>query len=309
MKKRLSALLVLMATAVMLTGCCISHDWEDATCEQPETCSKCGKERGEKIDHDWEEATCKKPQTCSVCGETEGEKLDHKWKDATCTEPQTCKRCGKTKGEPLGHQVEEATYWEAGKCTVCGEPAGDKLEADFEKYGLDKQIIGLNETVPYTTVCYDNTSRSTVGRLTITGYEEMDEVNGIPAKDGYVWKVVTSNIVFDDDNAWNYGMSVGVCNEDYYDIKGHDDSANHGSDLSTYIAHTPDGDKEIYMITNSSFTDWVNKSCTYNHVSYFMIPENCDAMVVGFFDRSTEWKDGMYINDVADENAVFFRLD
>ena len=45
--------------------------------------------------HQWEEATCTTPKTCTQCGETEGEALGHTWTDATCTDPSTCTRCGR----------------------------------------------------------------------------------------------------------------------------------------------------------------------------------------------------------------------
>ena len=59
--------------------------------------------------HQWEEATCTTPKTCTQCGETEGEALGHTWTDATCTEPSTCTRCGETTGTALGHDVAQWT--------------------------------------------------------------------------------------------------------------------------------------------------------------------------------------------------------
>ena len=60
-----------------------------------------------KLGHDWTDATCTAPKTCSVCGETEGEALGHDWTDATCTTPKTCSVCGETEGEALGHSYGE----------------------------------------------------------------------------------------------------------------------------------------------------------------------------------------------------------
>lgn len=65
------------------------HEWIDATCTQPQTCSKCGKTEGEALGHipgDWEEgtpdpvsATVEYYQVCQVCGE----KLDIKTENLT----------------------------------------------------------------------------------------------------------------------------------------------------------------------------------------------------------------------------------
>ena len=82
----------------------------------------------EKCQHEWVEANCKDPKTCSLCGLEEGKKLGHKWQDATCEEPQICTVCNKIKGEPLGHNYEsvvlEPTMFEEGytthTCLNCG---------------------------------------------------------------------------------------------------------------------------------------------------------------------------------------------
>ncbi len=52
-------------------------------------------------EHDFEDATCEKPKTCKKCGATEGKPLGHDFMDATTDAPKTCRRCGKTEGEPL----------------------------------------------------------------------------------------------------------------------------------------------------------------------------------------------------------------
>lgn len=97
-----------------LSSCCLQHEWEDADCITPKTCSKCGK--------------------------TEGKPLGHDWEDATCTEAKKCKRCGAEEGEPLGHTpgdwevTEEPTPGLEGErtqyCAVCGEElATEEIEA------------------------------------------------------------------------------------------------------------------------------------------------------------------------------------
>ena len=74
--------------------------------------------------HEWKNATCTKPKTCTKCNETEGEPLGHAWIDATCTEAKTCSRCGLTEGEPLGHQVSEWAVTTEPTCTTKGARTG-----------------------------------------------------------------------------------------------------------------------------------------------------------------------------------------
>lgn len=94
MKKKLTLIIAMAVTAMAaLTGCC-KHEWEEATCVAPRTCSLCGKTEGEVVDHTWVEATCDAPKTCSVCGTTEGEALGHKFSEAGYLTPAVCSVCG-----------------------------------------------------------------------------------------------------------------------------------------------------------------------------------------------------------------------
>ena len=106
-------------------------------------------------EHDWAEATCTAPKTCSVCGETEGEALGHTEEiivgtPATCTEVgmtdgKKCTVCGETTVQQTvvaapGHTEETvagtpATCTEAGltdgkKCSVCGVTTAEQTAID-----------------------------------------------------------------------------------------------------------------------------------------------------------------------------------
>lgn len=108
---------------IIRTGVHIYDNACDATCNQ------CQTER--TITHDFADATCLVPETCSVCGKTEGEALGHDYADATCTNPVTCKRCGETQGDALGHDIGQ---WECAKeaaCTEKGEKRRDCSHCDY----------------------------------------------------------------------------------------------------------------------------------------------------------------------------------
>ena len=170
-------IILLAGITLSLIGCGHKHQWVDATCTLPKTCSECGKTEGEPLGHDWADATCTEPKTCKVCGATEGEPLGHhwlaatcydplickvcgvkkgealghKWKDATCTTPKKCRRCALTEGEPLGHNIEEweitaeATCTEngtrEGTCSVCGETITETIEATGHVPSEEWEII------------------------------------------------------------------------------------------------------------------------------------------------------------------------
>lgn len=78
MKRELIAvILAILLPVLVLTGCGCDHEWDDATCTEPKTCSKCGETEGEALGHTWSEADCEHPKTCAVCGLTEGVPLGH----------------------------------------------------------------------------------------------------------------------------------------------------------------------------------------------------------------------------------------
>lgn len=79
--KRVTALLLSIVICFLLCGCCLKHEWTEATCTEPKTCVKCGETEGEALGHLWVDATYKEPKTCSRCGMTEGDPLEAQYFD------------------------------------------------------------------------------------------------------------------------------------------------------------------------------------------------------------------------------------
>ena len=169
MKKIIS--IVITAGLILLAGCGHEHQWTEATCTEPRTCTECGATEGEPYGHKWVEATCSEAKHCSVCGEKEGETLAHTWEEATCTKAKTCKVCGYVDGEPLGHDWTEATHEAPKTCKRCGETEGDVLlyevpagfTADYEfgefsRFNSFASENGLGGTMIWVDGSYDNIS-------------------------------------------------------------------------------------------------------------------------------------------------------
>lgn len=261
--------------------------------------------------HTWVEATCTEPRTCTECGETEGEPLGHTWVEATCTEPKHCSVCGETEGEPLGHTWIEANYQDPKTCSVCGATEGEPLPADFETYGL---TINAEEggTYDYVTVCSENSSKTTVGHATFSDYRiiEEDAELGLEKKDGYEWRTLHVSIAFDDENANNYGMSIGRCYENYYDIEGWDNSSefDEETNMNHYVVNYHGTDYESTLFYTAKWLGWVNETNTYEYDVYVNVPIGYDGVVIGFHNSKTSWGDGMHIYDIADVDTLFFRM-
>lgn len=101
------ALAVMMLLSLTACGGC-SHEWAEATCTAPSTCTKCGEVQGEALGHYWQEASCAAPETCYHCGETQGEALPHSygaWDIGESDMSHSCTVCGEAETLPLDYQV------------------------------------------------------------------------------------------------------------------------------------------------------------------------------------------------------------
>ena len=111
-KKKCTLSIIFVALVFFLTGCC-SHEWIEANCESPRTCSQCGATEGDIV-HSFEIVNCTDSVVCSVCG-TMAEPVGHNWIDASCATPKYCDLCSLTEGDALGHSTR------CGECARCGE--------------------------------------------------------------------------------------------------------------------------------------------------------------------------------------------
>lgn len=155
MKKRLLPVLLFAAfSCALLSGCCLKHEWEEATCYEPKSCEKCGKTEGEPLEHEWKEATCTAPKTCELCNKTKGNPLEHEYAAATCNEPQRCEVCGEERGEALGHDWIEGSCDTLTTCSRCGETTGEVKGHEWYPATLKLPIIckvcGETEGEPLT---------------------------------------------------------------------------------------------------------------------------------------------------------------
>lgn len=145
MKIRL--LVVLILCTVLLAGCGCEHEWKDATCTAPKTCSLCSEVEGEALGHTWADATCEAAKTCTACGVTEGEALGHTWADATCAAPKTCSACGATEGETLEHTFGEwAAIDEENDERICSS-CGFAEQQTVDRLAKLKELLGDSKWV------------------------------------------------------------------------------------------------------------------------------------------------------------------
>lgn len=97
------------------------------------------------LGHDWNEATCTTPETCSVCRTIRGEVLDHKWSEATCVDPMICSSCGARDGNAIGHSTN------LGYCKNCNKYV-DKLAPEFIEIvdDLTSAVVHVTDGLAYS---------------------------------------------------------------------------------------------------------------------------------------------------------------
>lgn len=154
MKRAFLLVILTIVLVFCLTGCGCEHEWKEATCTDPRTCSLCQKTEGNPLGHVWQDATCLKPKTCSVCSATEGKALGHNWQDATCDTPKTCLRCEKTEGKSLDHSWAAATPTAPKTCERCKLTEGSPLQpCDACENSGKSECSDCNEGIAKCTQC------------------------------------------------------------------------------------------------------------------------------------------------------------
>lgn len=128
--KKLSVFLLALVLVLALAGCGCEHQWADANCVDPMTCTLCDKTEGEPLGHVWLAATCEAPKTCEVCAATTGEAKGHSMVEATCEEAKHCETCGLTEGDALGHIWLDATTEAPKTCQTCAATEGERIITD-----------------------------------------------------------------------------------------------------------------------------------------------------------------------------------
>lgn len=83
--KKIIFSLILTGIILAFVGCSHKHDFSDASCLAPKTCTECGETERTALGHQWNEATCMTAKTCAVCGETEGTRIEHDTTDGKCS--------------------------------------------------------------------------------------------------------------------------------------------------------------------------------------------------------------------------------
>lgn len=146
-----AVLFIIIVLAALYKNCVIvSHKRIAATCEQPQTCERCGLTKGNILPHSFGEWVTQTAATCSVTGER----------------IQTCEKCGYKNTESIPKKehtfVDDkittyATLYSQGqktqKCTLCGTTVDIAYNlSDTEKANINLVMNGIIYSHPSKTV-------------------------------------------------------------------------------------------------------------------------------------------------------------
>ena len=173
-------------------------------------------------------------------------------------------------------------------------------------FGVTKQPMEVGVTYPYKTLCYQDENEETTGFVTITSYTVT------PADvEGYVNKTVKATLVYNDDNAYQYGMQSRVL---YADFDQGGDGLMGGADTWTVEV----GGKTGEITVLSDFFDsqsWDNRVFVTEYELSLCMPEWYDGIALFFYNAKNAKRvddgtgtipDGTPIRDILDGDTQWF---
>lgn len=302
--KKYSSLLAMILCAFLITGCQYSHDWTEADCITPKTCTKCEETEGEALGHNWAEATCTAPKTCKDCGLTEGEVLDHVWTEVSCAAPKTCEGCGLTEGEALEHTWMEANYQAPKTCSVCAATEGEPWPSDFDEMGIHFNVEEVGVAYPMTIGGKEFT-------YTVESYTVFASDANHAAMDGYEWRVVSHTTECLQGEAPTSAYPNYTDFNNYYDTESFNNSfaPADGNAMGFTVNYLGVDYTECLFQGDEDYLETTENGWKHKETLAFRVPVGFDGMFVCEgadliqVDYYQEYK-----NFYADENTRFFQL-
>ncbi|MBQ6263569.1 MAG: hypothetical protein IJK58_08665 [Clostridia bacterium] len=199
-----------------------------------------------------------------------------------------------TETEKPETEPETETETETETKTETDRPADN--EPDFEKYGIRCEMK-LGRPVDFTVPCNDDETKFTTGTITVNNVSRKDindsiiefaEENNIYVG-GYEIISVEMELIFNDDNAIEYGINPHGRYEDYYNIDLLDDTSERFVDTydDTYVRYEIEYEGERQYVYMWSFTENTSETSIDAIVTRtYLVPKGYDGLVIGYADMS-----------------------
>jgi len=184
-------------------------------------------------------------------------------------------------------------------------------EPSFEVHDVKGTWMEIGKSYDYKTITCGDEKYDAYGTVIPLSYEITSSYDDILADEDYEWRVLKLVCWFDlNDNGWYYGCDIGTACEDYYDCELHDNTSVdwiENSDYRQYTVRYQGTEQNTYESIKYEWTKFMKTNQCYI-TDAVMVPKGYDGCVLGLYDRTLEWRDGMYFYDVADDNSLLFRL-
>lgn len=161
--KKAVILFLILTFALSLAACSsqepCQHRWGDAACTEKPVCTLCGEEAETVKGHTWQEATMDDPMTCSVCKTTYGEplSLEGTWKGVAQFFPIF-----------FGVETEKNSVIEAKMSLVLDDDRKMELTLEYDKENYDSCMTEIFTEMIYNGGESSGLSREDVDALYMT---------------------------------------------------------------------------------------------------------------------------------------------
>ena len=267
--------------------------------------------------HNWIEANCLDPMTCTDCGKTEGSVVAvHAWIDATCLAPRTCIDCGETEGSVLEHSWREANFQQPQTCTECGEIYGPRLRPAWETLGY--RITPVGRAVPYLSSCYRH-RRSTEGTVMMRSFRILpySEFLGLEFREGFEWRIASFTAEFSCNNSNNHGVWIAFGFMCFYTLSPDPNVPTRptlmGGEIHTQTVNYNGEEFEGFFKFIPGLNEWItgiggrNNTLRMRMQAAASVPIGFDGVIV-YFTNGINWPKELSLLERLDSDSVFFRL-
>ncbi len=200
-----------------------AHNYMEATCTAPKTCTLCGVIQGVAVGHTYSVATCTTPATCTKCNATQGAVKEHIFSYTSCSAPGTCTQCGATQSAAPGHD------YVLGECirVVSGKTCGHYNPSYCPKIYFTGDMSSMTSKKDVRNITFEYKSKD----QTISGAAKI-KVQGTSSL-GYAKKNYTVNFYENGDYAKALGINVGWGSQDEYCLKANWIDKSHSRNVVT----------------------------------------------------------------------------
>jgi len=240
----------------------------------------------------------------------------HFWRIPDCHTPRYCLDCGEISAGPTPHEPTEANFQEPPVCMLCGDVVGEVLQPNFTTLGFEINTT-FGRSYDFHTVTSSDASITTVGLVSLLFVDVFETEEDYPVLPGYEFIRARIMMIFDDEEAVEYGYMYIIGHVDYYSMNLNEQSVSFvnlpesdipGFRTSNRTINLNGEEREYFIRYEEISTAWVDGVAHVVREYTFLVPRGYDGIIV-YLSSAALWTDhSRVVGDNIDENTLFFRL-